>query len=408
MSQQSFNNSLPSLSQSMEFQIVHNPAARGRGVTLAQMRGVIPLFNHYFKQVDEFGVRKKMSRAEKQRRWVNYKQKIWEDYNRRITGTFASEQALVRRYSDPLTFLKYKLKRATNLIIADLSDEDQAYYREIGGVDDINEMIARTGNVDSVNTFHQPPARRQRLNDPVGREYDRLRMSQQQQSHNHNHNQNHNLNQHPPQVQNQSNNNRDRLSQAQVAQSNSAVNHFNVSDIVSPVALQPGAAIKENDEKPMDVAIDKLNDDLDVQDQELLLKKKIEAYEITQEKIRALMSYVKQTLAKKPEMIGSIPGLGCLEDQMNVCFDYWINAHKTAILSTVKDVNSFMEQILILKSDPKEFSMFLQKWKFIRMLKNDSFQAIWSWMKEELNIEIKSDKEEEDQEQKVDDDFDLV
>ena len=96
------------------------------------MKGVVNLVIHYFKQVDEFGNRKKMSRAEKQRRWMSYKQKIWNDYDRLINGTHSSEQALIRRYGDPVTFLKYRLKRTTNLKVEDLGVEDQAYYKEIG------------------------------------------------------------------------------------------------------------------------------------------------------------------------------------------------------------------------------------------------------------------------------------
>lgn len=144
----SYNDSIASLSQDFDFQIDHPlpPIARGKSVTLATMRGVINLFNHYFKQVDELGNKKKMSRVDKHRRWISYKQKIWDDYGRRISGTYASEQALIRRYSDPLTFLKYKLKRARNLVISELSDADQAYYKEIGGTDDVNELIARTKN----------------------------------------------------------------------------------------------------------------------------------------------------------------------------------------------------------------------------------------------------------------------
>ena len=165
MSQEStFHDSIASMSQDLDFQLINPapPMAGGRAVTLATMRGVINLFSHYFKQTDELGNRKKMSRVEKQRRWVSYKQKIWNDYSRRINGSYASEQALTRRCSDPLTFLKCRLKRATNLIISDLHPYGQAYYKEIGGTDDVNELIGRQRNVDSFRSFSQPPAKRPR------------------------------------------------------------------------------------------------------------------------------------------------------------------------------------------------------------------------------------------------------
>ena len=160
-----FNDSMASVSQDVDFQILNPapPLVRGKAVTLATMRGVINLFNHYFKQTDEFGNKKKMSRVEKQRRWISYKQKIWNDYGRRINGTYTSEQALIRRYSDPLTFLKYRLKRATNLSISELSPEDRAYYKEIGGTDEIQELYQRQKNIDSIRSFTQPPFKRQRI-----------------------------------------------------------------------------------------------------------------------------------------------------------------------------------------------------------------------------------------------------
>ena len=132
---------------------------RNQHLSLAQMRGVIQIFNHYFPKKPK----KRLNRNEKQERWKSYKQRIYREYGRVINGQFASEKALVKRYSDPLTFLKYKLKRATNLKITDLSPLDQDYYREIGGIPDVNELIRKTYNIDSVEKMTTRVNKRPRL-----------------------------------------------------------------------------------------------------------------------------------------------------------------------------------------------------------------------------------------------------
>ena len=131
----------PSSSQQQQI-FVTTTAVRNQHLSLAQMRGVIQIFNHYFPK----GVKKRMSRDEKSRKWVSYKNRIYGEYKRIITGKFASEKALVKRCSEPLAFLKYKLKRATNLNVQDLSKADQDYYFEIGGLQDVNELIKKTYN----------------------------------------------------------------------------------------------------------------------------------------------------------------------------------------------------------------------------------------------------------------------
>ena len=109
------------------------------------MRGVIQIFNHYFPK----NPGKRMSRDEKQRRWTSYKNEIYREYGRVIFGKFSSEQALVKRYSQPLSFLKYKFKRSRNLNLNDLSEADKQYYFEIRGLEDIDQLIKDTYNIDS-------------------------------------------------------------------------------------------------------------------------------------------------------------------------------------------------------------------------------------------------------------------
>ena len=400
----SFDDSIASMSQDFDLSNPPPTPSRGRAVTLATMRGVINLFNHYFKQIDENGNRKKMTRVEKHRRWISYKQKIWDEYGRRVTGTYASENALIRRYSDPLTFLKYRLKRARNLKVSDLSEMDQAYYREIGGTDDVNDLINRTTyNIDSIRSFSQPPAKRPRLERPniltgfhqaLTTNSNQITNIQRVQNVDHNHNHNHT----PPQIMVSSH---PRLQNNAVSVSAIDVN----SNINSP-----SNSIKQKPEKPtLDPAIDQVAGEMDIFEQEQLLKKKIEAFEMTQEKVRALINSIKSLLGNEPQMIGAIPGIGSLDDQLQVFFDYWINQNKRIILSDVETPEMFFDQMMILKSDVMEYQTFLQKWKLMRMLKNDEFSSVWKWMVGELKISVKSQKQELDEEEKKnDDDFNLV
>lgn len=90
------------------------------------MRGVCHLHAHWFPKGKRFSTEERASR------WVTYKAKIKREYGRIIKGKFSSEKALVQRYSNPLKFLKYRLKRVRNLKVEDLSAEDREYYREIG------------------------------------------------------------------------------------------------------------------------------------------------------------------------------------------------------------------------------------------------------------------------------------
>ena len=402
----SFDDSIASMSQDFDFQMSNPPVTptRGRAVTLATMRGVINLFNHYFRQLDEYGNRKKMTRVEKHRRWISYKQKIWDEYGRRITGTYTSENALIRRYSDPLTFLKYRLKRSRNLKVSDLSETDQAYYREIGGTDDVNDLINRfTHNIDSIKSFSQPPAKRPRLERPnistvshqtLTTNSNQTTNVQGIQNVNHNHNQNYNRHQF-------------RVSSHPRLQTN--VIPVNANDANSNVSSPSNSSKRKPDKPELDQAIDQVAGEMDIFEQEQLLKKKIEAFEMTQEKVRALVNSIKSLLGNEPQMIGAIPGIGTLDDQLRIFFDYWMDQNKAIILSDVETAELFFDQMMILKSDAMEYQMFLQKWKFMRMLKNDEFFSVWKWMVTELNLSVKSQKQElDDEEKKNDDDFNLV
>ena len=119
-------------------------------LSFAQARGIIQLFNYYFRQKDSNGRIERLPRTEKDKLWKSYKAKVYQDYNMLVKGNFNSEVGLVKRCSGQSSFFKYKLKRHKNLKVSDLSAADQEYYHELGGVDDVEEMFRRQANIDSI------------------------------------------------------------------------------------------------------------------------------------------------------------------------------------------------------------------------------------------------------------------
>ena len=113
----------PTMSQEQTFVT----RVKSRHLDHSQMRGVVALFRSYFPRIPG----KRMSKADKASRWSSYKNRVFQDYCRVINGKLESERALCKRYSNPLSFLKYRLKRNHHLRVSDLNKADQIYYREV-------------------------------------------------------------------------------------------------------------------------------------------------------------------------------------------------------------------------------------------------------------------------------------
>ncbi len=75
---------------------VTKTSVRNQHLTLSQMRGVKQVWHYYFPK----NTGKRMNKDEKNRRWNSYKNKIYQEYSRIITGKFQSEKALIKRYSE--------------------------------------------------------------------------------------------------------------------------------------------------------------------------------------------------------------------------------------------------------------------------------------------------------------------
>ena len=324
------------------------PRHRNAHLSIAQMRGVIPLFSRYFPKTPG----KRMHRDEKKRRWQSYKSKIYSDYGRVISGKFASEKALIKRYSDPLSFLKYKLKRPNELRVSDLSQADQDYFHEIGGVDDIDELYKKTYNIDSpakvANNFgiSAQGAKRRRIND----------------------NSNSRLRNNSPEV-----------------------------TILSTSAAKPPKLERTPKVNPqLTQALHLMEDKLDIFEREQLEKKKLEMYEVTKQKLAALRDSVEAQLQSDPHLIGCLPSL---ENQAELAFDCWFHSHKCLILKdrAVKDnIDMFVRRLSILRENEFEWKSFLGRWKMRRIIYDDEFTIVWNEMKEDMNlVDVMSDGEVE-------------
>ena len=345
--------SSPSVSQPQQL-FVTTTTVKNQHLTLAQMRGVIQIFNHYFPK----NVKKRMSREEKNRKWISYKNRIYQEYKRVVVGKYASEKALVKRYSEPLAFIKYRLKRAKNLNVSDLSEADRQYYFEIGGLEDVSELIKLTYNIDSIeqmsNNFQDYNNNRKRR---------RVDIDQQSPSHNHNHNHNINISHSVP------------ISRPQLNETTNSSQIFNFESIPK----------MEKNEK-MTEALCVVKDKMDIFEREQLDKKKIEMFEVTKQKALAMKQSVETTFMNEPHLIGCIPGI---EDQEAVAFDCWLGRYKHIIQddpAIKKDMELFIKQITLLRMDNVEWKDFLSKWKLRRIFHNDDFFKVWMKIKSDLNI----------------------
>lgn len=349
-------------------------------------RGVVKLFNYYFRQKDSRGRVKRIPADEKDRRWKIYKRKVYTDYRRVVKGNYNSEKALVKRYSHPLSFLKYKLKRHIDLRVSDLSVADQEYYRELGGVDDINEMIRRQGNIDSIDKTVERSSKRQRLDDEGN--------YASTQADNHNHNRNHNQNI-PSSMQS---------SFPLNSNTEPATSSFPTSPVFNsisyPPAIQPSVTQPPKMElSAVDNALTELNQSLTDIEKEQIEKKRSLARVLSIEKTTSCIQAYKEQFVSKPELLGIFPTVS-LQEQLTAGFDLWMNEHKIKVLQKVENINLFIQQLCSLRNDDTDgnWVAFLQQWKLVRMFFNDDFQQTWGFMVNELNIpQIRSEAEEDEE-----------
>lgn len=342
---------------------VQTTVVKNTRLNLPQMRGSVQLFQHYLSK----NPRQRRTKEETNERWEAYKVKIYQQYGRMITGKLSSEKALIKRYSNPISFLKYKLKRAHNLVVSELSQANQDYYHEIGGVDDMNIMLR---NIDSIRQMSQNLSSNSKSSQP-SRKRRRISVSAAVGVNN-----NHN---------------------AQVNAQNMGIQSGSIG--TAPLNLGPMVQLsaqelaqippKLESEIPflsLNHALMRLKDKLDVFEVEKLDKKKVEMHDITIVKMNAVAEAVEKQFLTQPQLIGSIPSVG---NQESTAFFCWLDHHKDVILkdSFVKNqTDCFMTQLVSLKANTNEWHQFLDKWRLRRILYSDQFTVVWRGLKKDLNI----------------------
>jgi len=366
------------LSVDQEMQIL-NKAKTSQHLTHAQARGIIKLFHYYFKQRDSTGRIKRLSKQEKARKWKLYKTKVYQQYNRLIKSEFSSEAALVKRYSDPMTFLKYKLKRHRNLKVSDLSLADQDYYHELGGVDDIDEMRRRQANLDSL-----PKTQRKAFN-TTQMELDGTDVA----VHN-NHNHNHNVNNIESQVHIQPSHFMPNTGYIQSIPPETK----NVMPELSEIITEP----------KIDTTLEQLHQNYSDFEREQMDKKKDVANILTKEKTKAFLIEMADQMTTKPSLIGMMPGLN-LKHQLLIGFQSWISQNINKIMEFGYNKNLLTQKLAMIKGDNTETLLFLQHWKMRRIIFGDDFRTVWTFVCMSLNIRKPNDKQEasDDEETKTDD-----
>ena len=317
-----------------------------------------------------------MDQREKQAKWMSYKKKMLEQYGRKIKGKFESEQAYIKRYSNPLEFLKYKLGRSRNLNLNDLKPSALEYYKEIGGLDDVDELIKRQTNIDSLGKAAKVLPKKRRfieIESPASETIDFSFQSEHHDLNNHNVTQSMQIHSMPP-----------PLSQAMSSQS---------------------VQLKKESNQKIDVALEQLNGGLNVFEKELLEKKKSEAYQVSLQKINAIHDHLIETYRSNPELIGCVIGAGNMEDQLACAFDVWLKKHRPQIKNKVKNFEMFIDQVVLAKQDHQEWLSFVSRWKIERILKGDEFTSVWRYVRLYLNVEqiidnteTENDKNENDSE----------
>ena len=356
---------------------VQTTKVRNSNLNLGQMRGVVQIFKHYFPKG------KSMKAAEKERRYAAYKKKILSEYGRFVDTKLTSERALVKRYSEPIPFLKYRLKRNTNLKVSDLSQADQDYYHELGGKDDLSQMI---GNVDSVSRMSQTASRRRprqsepTINQPPRKKRRVVAASSNSQSMDidvdHRDNRNHNRRGIDNRVEHQS---------PVVEQMINDGSRMPVLTTEELLLIPPKLEQKEDDNPKLE-ALWHLRGQMDQFEREKLEKKKIEMKEITKQKMEAVSRAVESQFLRLPHLIGCIPSM---PNQDEVAFWVWLKHHKEEIMIDryiANDHNLLQTHLISLKDETAVWTKFLVNWKLWRILKDDQFPLVWRAMKEELKM----------------------
>ena len=375
-------NGTPTLSIDQEMEILSR-ARSSQHLTHAQARGIVKLFTYYFKERDSRGRIKRLSKPEKSRRWKLYKIKVYQQYNRLIKSEFSSEAALVKRYSDPMSFLKYKLKRYRNLKVSDLSRDDQDYYKEIGGLEDLEEMKRRQANIDSIPKGERQAFANNNSNPQSNMEVDQNEINVQRAL-----------------LDEAANNQRLQNVNRNHNVANSNRNDVMVQNLPPPLnnSINSMPPLSQQTVEPkLDATLDALHQNFNEIEREQLDKKRETTQILTEVKTKAFLNVVAQEMSMKPQLIGLLPGLH-LKHQLLCAFHSWIANNIQRITEIGYDKKILSLRLSILKGDVEDTALFLQQWKMQRIIFKNEFRLVWEFVAKSLKIPRMNDKDEIDDE----------
>ena len=360
----------------------NNELKSNRHLSLAEIRGIIPVYRYYFEPPKVNGKRTRMSKAEKDLKWPLYKKQMIRDFKRKFKPNhrFQSEQKFIKRHTEPIVYLKHKLHRETNLDPSELNEEQLAYYNEIGGLEDVNEMLLLQTNIDSLDKAAKKMNKKRTIAEMYNEDdIDSINSSLSQRL----------------RARNQRNTNRRNHSRSRVLREDSAasiVDLRNDDPLISSIhavsldsTLSTMPSKYENEEK--DAALDQLLADRNLFQQEVLERRKKETFELFTQKMLAVEERTSLVLRSKPELIGTMAGMNSLEEQLDAAFDFWIKDNIEQIGSKVYTLVDFTTQITAERSKKEEWSLFLKKWKLQRIALGNEFQVTWDLLMDETDIE---------------------
>ena len=313
-----------------------------------------------------------MPAAEREAKWITYKHRMVNEFDRAIKGQFSGEKKFIQRHTDPMAYLKYKLGRNHSLDPKELDKEQMQYYQEIGGKDDVQELLLIQSNIDSLSRTKGKLPRKRRHEEMLNLadSNNSSVMSTTQTDNSHNHNRNHN-----------------RSGSQDIDLSFDEDYDLDQDIMPSLLSQRPLQEASEVKTEKMNNALNVLSGGFEEYEQELLDKKKKETFELTQEKMRSVEEHTAGLYRNKPEMIGAMMGASPLEDQLNIAFDFWVKDNMTKIKEKVFDLEDFWNQILMEREDLHQWNKNLAKWKFKRIVLGNDFDVSWNFIVGEFHVE---------------------
>lgn len=266
------------------------------------------------------------------------------------------------------------------MIVTDLSQTDQDYYTQIGGLTDVEMTMYKQANIDSLSKTADIAMNGSQIGEPPS--FKRQRLSN---------------------VENHNNsNNSEFVSHRQRSDSVDLTSPCNFASSANDYNFSPSLASPPKLEKaPLNDALSKLNNSLTQYEEEQVQKKKELAVLLTNEKTKAYMTMFALKLGSHPELLGVLPSAS-LEDQLTAGFDLWLYDFKQTITAKVDDIYHFINQVTLMRTDHQEWISFLHKWKLQRIFYRDEFTKIWQFMVQELHIDVRTDVINEAEEEHLD------